>query len=407
MHSDINTEVECGEAAGGASAFRRFISDCIRNDSRAVAADWLQSLDGVVDEELRDIFPSEQYLDHIPLMIDQLAVILDHGDGEPAMANSIISHKALDLGRLRHEQQATISQLLREYDLLANVLEEYMRGWTAKYSGDVGISEVLDVMGVINAIIRLIMNYTVDSFAERYMATIEEQTDKLESFNRLLSHEIRSSLNSALLGIELIGESEGSDELRLDELKRVKHALGQAVNVIDGVDRLVAVKKPTVADNPIVQRLPLKPFLEDLHQQLADIFESKAVTLVVCGELGEACVETGRMKLLLSNLLSNAVKYSDPEKPERKVWVARHNHTDGSMELIVRDNGLGIPVDKLPDVLNMRFRAHSELDQQNGVSGEGLGLFLVDEVIRNMGGSVTLHSVEGEGTSVHLVFPPP
>ncbi len=109
--------------------------------------------------------------------------------------------------------------------------------------------------------------------------------------------------------------------------------------------------------------------------------------------------------MLLSNLLSNAVKYSDPDKQQREVWITRRDHPDGSMELTVKDNGLGIPADQLQKVLELRVRAHAQLDNEHDVSGEGLGLYLVDEAMRELGGTVVLQSEPGKGTSVQLVFP--
>ena len=394
-----------GSAQPDTAAYRHFVSQSIQTSSRALAADWLQRLDLVVNEEVDDIFPTEQYLDHIPSMIEQLGVILDSGDSELTMVNSIISQKALELGRLRHEQKATISQLLREYDLLARLLGEYQLRWINEFTGDAAAGEILEVNDIISSVIRLILQYTVDAFAERYMATIKEQTDKLVSFNRFVGHEIRSPLNSALLGIDLLLESEGFTNQQTSDIDNVRRALLEAASVVDSVEKLVSQGKPVTLDSPVRQALPLSPFLSDLCRQIADTLKTRGVTVHVSKQLGEVYLETGRLKLLLSNLLSNAVKYGDPDKQQREVWVTRHDHPDGSMELTVKDNGLGIPADQLQNVMGLRVRAHAQLDNEHAVSGEGLGLYLVDEAMRELGGAVVLQSELGKGTSAQLVFP--
>lgn len=387
------------------ATYRKFVSESIRTTSHVLAADWLQRLDLVVNEEMEDIFPTEQYLDHIPSMIEQLGVILDSGDKELTMVNSIISQKSLELGRLRHEQKATISQLLREYDLLARLLAEYQQRWIDEFPGEAPAGDILEVNDIISSVIRLILQYTVDAFAQRYMATIEDQTNKLVSFNRFVGHEIRSPLNSALLGIDLLLESDGFTSQQSSDIHSVRRSLLQAASVVDSVEKLVSQDKTVTLDSPVTQALPLAPFLSDLCRQIADTLETRGVTVHIPEQLGEVHLETGRLKLLLSNLISNAVKYSDPDKPQRKVWVTRHDHPDGSMELTVKDNGLGIPADQLQDVLRLRVRAHAQLDDEHAVSGEGLGLYLVDEAMRELGGSVVLQSEPGKGTSVQLVFP--
>lgn len=394
-----------GSSRSDATDYRQYVSLKIQANSRTLAADWLQRLYLVVNEEVEDIFPTEQYLDHIPSMIEQLGTILDSGDTELTMVNSVISHKALELGRLRHEQKATISQLLREYDLLARLLAEYQVRWINDYTGEAPACAILEVNDVISSVIRFILQYTVDAFAERYMVTIKEQTDKLVSFNRFVGHEIRSPLNSALLGVDLLLESDGFTNEQTADIDNVRRALLEAASVVDSVEKLVSQDKPLELDSPVRQALPLAPFLADLCRQLADSLENRGVTVHVSERLGEVNIETGRLKLLLSNLLSNAVKYSDPDKQLREVWVTRHDQPDGSMELTVRDNGLGIPADQVQKVMALHVRAHAQLDHEHDVSGDGLGLYLVDEAMRELGGSVLLQSEPGKGTSVKLVFP--
>ncbi len=385
--------------------YRQFVSQSIKANSRVLAANWLQQLEIVVNEESVDIFPTEQYLDHIPSMIEQVGVILDSGDTELTMVNSIISQKAMELGRLRHEQKASLSQLLREYDLLARLLGEHQLHWIDEFPGDAPACEILEIHDIISSVIRLILQYTVDAFAERYMMTIEEQTEKLVSFNRFVGHEIRSPLNSALLGIDLLLESGGFTREQTTDIDNVRCSLLEAASVVDSVEKLVTQDKPVSLDSPVRQALPLAPFLADLRRQLSDTLETRGVTVHVPEHLGEVYLETGRLKLLLSNLLSNAVKYSDPDKRQRDIWVTRQDHPDGSMELTVSDNGLGIPADQLQKVVGLRVRAHAQLDHENSVSGEGLGLYLVDEAMRELGGTVKLQSELGKGTSVKLVFP--
>ncbi len=406
QHSDEEQNSRGPEPARAESAaYRKFVSKSIQTSSQALAADWLQRLDLVVNEKVEDIFPTEQYLDHIPSMIEQLGVILDSGDNELTMVNSIISQKSLELGRLRHEQKASISQLLREYDLLARLLAEYQLRWIEEFPSEAPAVEILEVNDIISSVIRLILQYTVDAFAQKYMATIEEQTDKLVSFNRFVGHEIRSPLNSALLGIDLLLESDGFTSQQSSDIDNVRRSLLEAASVVDSVEKLVSQDEPVPLDSPVRQALPLAPFLSDLCRQLADTLETRDVTVHIPEQLGEIQVETGRLKLLLSNLISNAIKYSDPDKQQREVWVTRRDRPDGSMELTVKDNGLGIPADQLQDVLGLHVRAHAQLDNKHAVSGEGLGLYLVDEAMRELGGSVELQSEPGKGTSVQLVFP--
>ena len=86
--------------------------------------------------------------------------------------------------------------------------------------------------------------------------------------------------------------------------------------------------------------------------------------------------------------------------------VGDPSHGDGRFALMVRDNGLGIPRDALPDLLHRRFyRVHAHRDQELGVDGTGLGLSIVQECVAALGGEITVASEEGADTTVRLIFP--
>ncbi|MGE3171051.1 MAG: ATP-binding protein [Planctomycetota bacterium] len=101
----------------------------------------------------------------------------------------------------------------------------------------------------------------------------------------------------------------------------------------------------------------------------------------------------------LSNLLGNAIQYADPERQlVIKVWV---EDDDDQWQLHVRDNGIGIP-QKDRDRLFRRFERGSNT---GGISGSGLGLHIIKEIVAGHGGQVTFESTEGQGTEFVLTIP--
>jgi signal transduction histidine kinase len=121
----------------------------------------------------------------------------------------------------------------------------------------------------------------------------------------------------------------------------------------------------------------------------------------------EVTVDVGRLELVLINLISNAIKYSDPAKPERLVHVVGGTDADGSCRIEVRDNGIGIPRDAI-GVIFRRFTRVPNGDSSHKVNGVGLGLSIVDDCIRAMGGCIEVESTEGQGTTfvIHLPSAP-
>ena len=77
---------------------------------------WLERLNELLTLEANEVFPSKQLLDHIPTLIEQIAAYLCAPADEEISANTTVIEKARELGHLRHTQQASVHQLLREYE---------------------------------------------------------------------------------------------------------------------------------------------------------------------------------------------------------------------------------------------------------------------------------------------------
>jgi signal transduction histidine kinase len=102
---------------------------------------------------------------------------------------------------------------------------------------------------------------------------------------------------------------------------------------------------------------------------------------------------------VLQNLLQNAVKYS-PEGGPVEVAVEAW---DGQVCLRVSDRGLGIPEEALPQLFERFYRAPNADSQQ--ISGMGIGLFVVKEIVRLHGGRVWAEPQEGGGSRFTVCLP--
>ena len=385
--------------------YRQHISDALHDSSKAIADEWLQRLDHIVLEDLRDIFPTEEYLDHIPVLIEQIGKLLVEPGENVNLLNSEISRKALELGSLRHQQKATVSQLLREYDILANMLETYIHESTEQFKGNVTIHDAMLLVGSMNKIVRYILQCTVDAFTEKYMVTIQEKTDKLVSFNNFLSHELRTPLNSALLHTELLLDARDITDPDTEDLIRIKTAIKSASSLIENIEELVQASDSTHLDTPAIQKVDLDGLISDIELQLSDSMRSREVTLRRPDKLGWLRVETGKLRLILMNLISNSIKYSRENSSQRIIEVTREDRPDNCTALSIWDNGLGIPANMVDEVQSLRVRAHSDLDDENNISGQGIGLYLVSEAVKDLDGSVELEAEEGAFTRVTIVLP--
>ncbi len=386
-------------------AFRQYLAEQLGKRSVEVSDRWLARLEDVVDEETRDIFPTETYLDHIPSLIEEVALVLQRSDEELALANSLIDRKATQLGQLRHQQKATVNQLLREYDILSKILEEFITEEAANYPGSWRQADGILLMASVSRVVRSILQATVDSFVENYMHTIKEQTEKLMAFNTFVSHELKTPLQGASLNMEMLLENKDPTDEHVMDLVRVQSSIQQAISMLLNIENLIKNTDTDLLDSPVQQEIDVSALIRDIELQLRETLSNREVDIQIQPDIGRLTAETAKLKLVFTNLITNAVKYSDPAKEQCRVEIKRQpsKETD-SLTITIEDNGLGIDPGMMDEVFKMRVRAHETFDKQHDVSGYGLGLYLVSEAMRDLGGEINLDSEVDKGTVVTLKF---
>src|SRR5688500_10142622 len=168
------------------------VSRRIHAERVVLAGRWLERLNELLTVTTNDVFPTDQLLDHIPTLISEIAGYLQAPVGEEIAANTAVMDKARELGLLRHDQQASVHQLLREYELLAELLESFVIEETANLGLQPSPEECFVVLRRLTRAVRNLMRTTVDTFISEYTTTIEERTERIRTFNQMASHELRN-----------------------------------------------------------------------------------------------------------------------------------------------------------------------------------------------------------------------
>ncbi|MCS6974025.1 MAG: HAMP domain-containing histidine kinase [Cyclobacteriaceae bacterium] len=217
---------------------------------------------------------------------------------------------------------------------------------------------------------------------------------ELDQFAYSVSHDLRAPLSSILGLINVYGLSKTADEKEqvISLISSRVHKLDQFIRDILNHSRNIRmeVQYEQVKPHHLVQEV-----LNQLNH-MKDFGKQKIENLIP----EELTVETDRNRLLiiLSNLISNAVKYYDPCKAEPYIRIkADQNRTHWT--LTISDNGIGIENEHVKNLFTMFYRAHSHGE------GSGLGLYIVHEICRKMGGSVTVNSQYGMGTEFCVTLP--
>jgi signal transduction histidine kinase len=386
--------------------FDRAIAARVRAESQALAQQWLGRLNDVLTVDAREIFPTGDLLDHIPQLIQQIADYVGAPEIEELAANSAVVAKARELGLLRHAQQASVHQLLREYHLLGGILESFVRDETVRLGLTPVALDVFLVASRISHALRVLQQTTIDAFIAEFTDRIAAQHARLESFNRLVSHELRQPLGTLQFSLRMLRSPVAEDGSKRERLLEIGTAAADRLaDLTRQLEQVARLQHRDGGDDPGRQEVDLSALSKEIARQLKEMADNRRVTIRTAENLPVLVTDMARVELVLMNLVSNAIKYSDPAKPERFVEVFLSGATDDGRTICVRDNGIGVPADDVAHIFENFFRASPEKDAQLGIKGAGLGLAIVAECVEALGGRISVASVEGEGTAFDLWLP--
>jgi signal transduction histidine kinase len=384
------------------TGFADLIAERMRIEHRALAARWFERLMDLIPVDARDVFPTEGLLDHIPGLILEISAYLREPADAAIAANTAILEKASELGALRHSQRASLHQVLREYQFLAGVLVNFVLEEMERLGAVPPAAESVSLVFRLNQAVHVLSQSTVEAFVTLYTRTIGEQNERLEQFTRMAAHEWRQPLGALQFGVSLLRQSDGDHERSERTLDVVERNVRRLVDLTHKLEAVARVQ--TGADSPIVQEVSAATVAHEAARQVREMADARGVQIQIAEDLPTLTVDVGRLELVFLNLLSNAIKYSDPKKPLRVVEVNGSPHST-KCRFEVRDNGLGIPEHALGDIFRRFTRAHSAPGEVPSITGMGLGLSIVEDCVRAIGGQVSVHSVEREG-SVFVVTVP-
>jgi signal transduction histidine kinase len=396
-----------------AESYAAMMSQRLAADRHALAARWLERLRELLTVRVNEVFPSEQLLDHIPSLVDEIAAYLAAPLDREIAANAAVMDKARELGQLRHRQHATAHQLLHEYEMLSEILEAFLVEETGRLALQPTIAECFEVQRRLTRAVRVLMRTTVDTFIGEYTTTIQEQSERIKAFNRAASHELRSPISTLLFaGALLDTDVVRQDPARLTKVSTTVRSSAERLSwLVENLQRLA--RMGDALDVPSQQRIELRALADEVARQLAEMAAARGVAIRVAPDLPQLVADPARLELVLLNLVANAIKYSNADRDESFVEIAplepqpqSSNDADGATcTIAVRDNGIGIPDADQPAIFDRFFRAHSHLDQALGVSGSGLGLAIVSDCVQALGGTIRCESRSGAGTTFFVTLP--
>lgn len=246
----------------------------------------------------------------------------------------------------------------------------------------------------LNGAIAVAVDITNRRRAEQELRDADRKKDE---FLAILAHELRNPLAPIRNGLQILRLGTQNLENSESILEMMERQVSHMVRLIDDLLEVSRITRGKIQLR--TEPLDLREVIQNARQACAHLFQSHAhrVTFDLPGDPLWVIADAVRLTQVLSNLLNNAAKFT----PDSGDIVVTARATEGWVEIVVRDNGIGIPADILPRVFDLFTQVETQLSRAQG--GLGIGLSLVKNIVTLHGGTVRASS-SGTGMGSEFVI---
>ena len=235
----------------------------------------------------------------------------------------------------------------------------------------------------------------------RYLDEQKMMADLRNDFSYAMVHDMKSPLSSIIMGARFLHSGKVDDK---PEIKEKYYAIieSEAEHLLALVNKLLTISK--LENKKLIlnkQDVNLEPVIEDIVEK-AKAKTNKNIDFIVDLLVRHVLADEQYLTEAISNLVDNAIKYS---KENIEISITTQD-SDKYVLLKVRDNGIGISREDQRIIFDKFGRAAvHEQNRKGGVSGFGLGLNYVDQVMQAHGGKVTVTSEKDKYSEFTLYIP--
>jgi signal transduction histidine kinase len=355
----------------------------LRDGRNDMTQRWLDRIAARVTIAPNQIFPTEELLDHVPLLLDGIADYMENPADEISADVPVIA-KAMELGELRESQGFAVHEILKEYEILGGVLFSFLVNTVDSVDEACSRSELLACAQRLFRAISVIQQVTATQYVRVSDEAVREREERLRGFNRTVTHELKNRI-AAVAG--------ASSMLQEPWIERDEHQQKRFVSIIarnakgmqDVLQDLLALSGMDVSRRQ-QHNVLLPEVAAEAGRQLRDMAQAHGVEIRLAEDIPRLEVDAAAVELCLVNYISNGIKYADPAKPERWVEVRAYVAAapSGREEVVVevRDNGIGVPTTARDHLFERFYRGEPVTETE----GMGLGLSIVRETMEGIGG---------------------
>src|SRR3954463_9438996 len=218
----------------------RILAERLRSSRHELTEQWLARIANRVSLHPNLVFPTEELLDHVPLLLEGVADYVENPAAEISV-DMVVVAKAMELGELRHKQGFDAYEILKEYEFLGGILFEFFTTTVQNISEPCEKSELMACGSRLYRAIAIIQQSTMTHFLVLADKHVAEREERLRAFNRVISHEIKNRVGAILGASGVLTELSEISPAKRDEL--VEIVLRNAREMRSTVENVLALSR--------------------------------------------------------------------------------------------------------------------------------------------------------------------
>jgi signal transduction histidine kinase len=223
---------------------------------------------------------------------------------------------------------------------------------------------------------------------------LNRKNEKLKSYDYTVAHDLINPIGVALTYVDYYQSIDPEKKEKREEvIQKTKIAIEKSISIINGILLNFTVDKVDLKKRDLLKIVEMS--LEHLQVKV----EEKKANVILDLKAKELICNDVSMYQVFTNLIGNSLKYSKDGDVEIK--ISSFKNEKGTF-IQISDNGVGIEKNKIQSTFNLKSR--DETDSFN-VGGHGIGLNIVQNLVKENNGKIEVKSEPGEGTSFTLIFP--
>jgi signal transduction histidine kinase len=227
-------------------------------------------------------------------------------------------------------------------------------------------------------------------------ASLERQETLRRRLTSDISHELRTPLN--IIQSQLEAYIDGIWQPTDERLKSTHAEVLRLSHLVKDLERLTELDESQI--QLVKSSVLLNRLLRDLSIQIQPMYHEKEMTLVLKEEAeAEIFADSDKIRQLFLNLLVNAYKYT-PEHGMVEIMIGKD---EKNAVVQIKDNGIGISPEELPNIFERFYR--TEISRNRETGGAGLGLSIVQSIVKAHNGSIHVESEKDRGTQFTVYLP--